>query len=789
MKSQGPFLDISSFVLEESSHEVIARETSVPQSSPFLALYDSAETGMADPQAEDYVTFLNELYDDEFNVALSNLVDEAAALHEAHFARESEAASDPDGYQAERLLNQHFAPLVTEAETIFRSLAAEVERRGPDTLSLEEAEAIIDGYRPSVDVSPSFEEFLSTLKKAASKGFNLIKKGARLAGKVGLGSFLNRLPELVKPVIKRVIERALNRLPPHLQPTARSLRDKIPFLKEWDEGESAAFEAAATYDVAEIQNEFNQQIANLLFAQSEVEQELEVARALSGSGSAGAARLHPVAELERARERFVEGIENLREGEDPTPQVDNFIPAILPALKLASKFVGGRKALEGRLAKLIAGFIGPLLDAQKKAALSSAIAKVGLDLIGLEAAPEDESRAAATAVATTVEETVRRVAALPDYVLDNQDLFEAGALEAFEQAAAANLPPMLSEETYRRRPDLREPGFWRQRRRYKKRVGPRVTVRLSPHRAAALETFEGDSVGEVLEEQFGIAPGEEVEALVHLYEAVPGTRLSDVARGEDYIARAEGEQGQDVLHPLTREAAALLLGEPEMGRDASAAAEGETGGDPYAPAVGQRFYYLEIPGKRPLTVPTADGRVRVRRRTHTRFVFNFRQNTITVRLFLSEVRAQEIAVKLRQHAHVGMVATRLRRIIERGVHRAFGGNRGRCLKLIHEATVPGRPADALKRLPSAILPVLKSRLTEWIVPALADHLRQRSEEFKKAAEDTADGVTVRITLENPPGLPQLRDALKARAISLASLKLPEGTPTVKIAIVPGYQNE
>jgi hypothetical protein len=42
-------------------------------------------------------------------------------------------------------------------------------------------------------------------------------------------------------------------------------------------------------------------------------------------------------------------------------------------------------------------------------------------------------------VAGTVEETVNRVASLPDYVLDNQELPEGFALEAFEQAVVRQL--------------------------------------------------------------------------------------------------------------------------------------------------------------------------------------------------------------------------------------------------------------------------------------------------------------------------------------------------------------
>jgi hypothetical protein len=84
---------------------------------------------------------------------------------------------------------------------------------------------------------------------------------------------------------------------------------------------------------------------------------------------------------------------------------------------------------------------------------------------------------------------------------------------------------------------------------------------------------------------------------------------------------------------------------------------------------------------------------------------------------------------------------------------------------------------------------LKGRLVEWVMKGLADQLKQRADEFLKAAEDTADGVTLLITLESPPGFPELRQALKAKGISPNSLKLPEGSPTVKITISAGYKHE
>jgi hypothetical protein len=115
------------------------------------------------------------------------------------------------------------------------------------------------------------------------------------------------------------------------------------------------------------------------------------------------------------------------------------------------------------------------------------------------------------------------------------------------------------------------------------------------------------------------------------------------------------------------------------------------------PLAGQRFYYLEVPGKRPLTTAQPDGKAKARRATRVRLILDFPKNEARVYMFLSEIRVQELAVKLRQRAHLGLVTARLRRIIRRGLRAAFTGSFGR-LKIVHEAVTPDQWTNALKRL-------------------------------------------------------------------------------------------
>ena len=258
--------------------------------------------------------------------------------------------------------------------------------------------------------------------------------------------------------------------------------------------------AAAGPDVTEMQTKFDEQIAEALLADDVQELELEIARARSAPIASS-----PVfTNLDEARERFINNLQNLKEGESPAPLVENFLPAVLPAVRIAIRLIGRPKVvnlLAGLLGKLISKLVGPA----QTPALSRAIVDAGLKLVSLEASDEEEARLGPSAIAATVEETVSRVASLPDHVLEDQELLEAFTLEAFELSAAANLPALFSQATYRRRPNLLEGGVnaaWvmlpLRRPRYK-RCSRTFNVKISPYMAEAIESFEDTPLSEYLQ--------------------------------------------------------------------------------------------------------------------------------------------------------------------------------------------------------------------------------------------------------------------------------------------------
>ena len=143
-------------------------------------------------------------------------------------------------------------------------------------------------------------------------------------------------------------------------------------------------------------------------------------------------------------------------------------------------------------------------------------------MLNLETTPEAEAEAAQAAIMATVEDTMRQVAALPEYILDNQELLEGYALEAFENAAAANLPPVLSEEVYRQRPELRETtgikGTWVLQPlgsggHYKYKKYTRIfDIKISPHTARVVKICCGTPLMVFLRDRLGLSPGKTIKA-------------------------------------------------------------------------------------------------------------------------------------------------------------------------------------------------------------------------------------------------------------------------------------
>ena len=815
-----PFVDMPSFVREEGEAPVSPLPRSAPW-SPFLTVYEQVEgeVPFEDPVREAYVTVVQELYDEEFDESLFELLTDARNLHSDHLA------SGHSYEDSDRLVAQHFSGLIRESESAIDALATKFGSRD-DELVQGEIESFAESYAPPATIEPAFEDFLGKLVKKVAKGVKAVAgKAVRGIAKLGLGPILAKIKALIRPLLNRVMQKAIGRLPVAVQPIARKLAARLglapkpvpppppaapePTATADAAGYAAALgaeppsqatayasipdnpgtpvAAAAGPDVTEIQMEFDEQIAEALLADDVQELELETARARSAPSVSSAVFTN----LDEARERFIGDLQRLKEGESPAPYIENFLPAVLPVLRIAIRLIGRPKVvnfLAGLLGKLIANLVGPA----QAPALARAITDTGLKLINLELTDEEEARLAPSAIAATVEETVSRVASLPDHVLEDQELLEAFTLEAFEQAAAANLPAVFSEETYRRRPDLLEGGVnaaWvmlpMRRPRYK-RCSRTFNVKITPHMAEAVESFEDTPLSEYLQEQLAIGEGENVEAEVHLYEVLPGGTAADIARNESETIGlgASDEATLSQLQPLTHEAAGALLGAPALGRKLPPGANIRT------VMGGQRLYHLAIAGKRPLTARTQRDRNRVRRLTRVYVTIDNTKDVVRVCVFLSEVKAQRLAVRLRQQSHTGSLTVAFHKLLGTRLPAILHGRRRKRLKIVNTAVPPGSASDTyLARLPAIVPQAFVTKLQEWLVQGFAEFIKTQSQKFLAAADDPRDGVRLEFTIESPPGLRELGQALAGKPTSSAGVAeaAKGGKPTIRVEAQSGHK--
>jgi hypothetical protein len=776
---------------EEEEPRTVAVSTFYEVDSPFRSeMRDGA--GTYAPEAEEFVQLLTDLNNEMFNEALYELMTEASTVSSDRFAGryEDPAAQAAQEAQIEGFVQEHFAPLNREAEALLDNMAQGMRGYDPLAMTETELETLLDGYEPvGTQLSPSFEFFLKGLwnkAKGVVKGaVNLVKKGVGTVANLALGPLLNKLKGLVRPLLQRVLKFAMDKLPPQLRPVAQQLAKR--FLGEAEGESSEAFEEeqfGAHADPDRVQREFDATLAELLFAGEEAEQDEAVA------GYAAEFEQQPLVDvtndLDRARARFVNQINQLEKGGDPTPQLEEFIPAALLALQPIVKgaiAVIGRQKVVDFLARFLAQMIRPYVGQDQAMALSQAVTSAGLRLVGFEAAPDARSTVGAEVIASTAEDTVRQVAAQPDYVLDNESLLQVAVQEAFENAAATNFPADMLKPELRETPNIN--ALWslmpRQGKKYYRKYVQVLDATITPQIASRITTFGGKTLAHFLYQRLRLPANRPVKAKVHLYQAIPGTWLSRISKLENVPGLGSPHKhAWSKIHPLTVQAATALLGQPGLGRDP-------------APrflqrrrliGVGQRFYYLQIESARQVV---AGGRL-----SEVNLTLDFTRNEIRQYNYFSEVDAQNIAMELQKGGAAGAAgAWKLAKTsLEAGlrtVRSALSNGISNHVKIIHEAVYPQQfLGTAAKWLGGVVGAWLVEKLLEWLAPKLVDYFQQQAKRFIDATREPADGVTIVVTYRNVPGMPTLRDALRGGFVLPRANPFAGGMPSVDIQVLAGF---
>jgi hypothetical protein len=437
-----PFQESYAFEAQPAPAPLLEQLDSQAAVTPFVSEYEGV--GTRSPETAELHDLLFELYDETFDETLAELAHEA---WEAVTQRAEPFGETGSTASAEQFLREWSEPVRREAETMLENIARAVTEHDVASMSEAEFDRFFEQFEPrATGLEPYFEGFLTGLwnkaKAIASKGFDVLQKGIALIP--GIGGLISKLKELVKPLLQRVLNTAIDKLPPTLQPVARQLAQRVLGAGGLEvQGEDYAAAPAAP-DLSVVQRQFDLEAAALMFAADETDREVTVNEAVAGADrEAGPG----VAELQDARERFVDRLEA---GESPAHAMEQFIPAVMAVLPIARTVIGviGRQRVVNTLANFLAALVKRYVPPEAATQLSRAIVDTGLRMLKLEAgdeapAQEQGTRLAYETIAQTVEDTVRRVSELDEATFEQPALLEAAVTEAFHEAAAENFPPQM----------------------------------------------------------------------------------------------------------------------------------------------------------------------------------------------------------------------------------------------------------------------------------------------------------------------------------------------------------
>lgn len=778
-----PFVSLPSLELETPTHQAKPDVQIWNETSPFLAVHSlNGKQPLGDPKMEQLVQLMNELYDEEMEEAMEELAYEANDLYESYLSRSSSLQQE---FAAQQMVLEHYTPMLGEIDRFFDRLINQGNDFDQRRTTIQEFEHFIESQASLTtgNFSPVQEQFLGKALRKIGTGIKNVAKTVAKFSPIGL--LINTLKPKISQFVKGFLQKGINKLPKEFQGLAQGLAQKLA-----PQAAELAYEMMGD-PIESAEMELNAILAHWIIDPNS--RELAMYNRQVGQNS-----YYPepgTAKLQQARQEFAHGITNLKEGESTEPLLEQFLPALMPLMPLFKHAINliGKQRIIDTVSPLISGLISPLVGKENGKLLADQIARAGINMIG-EVAQEDPNMAAATAVTATVEDTVKQVGNLPSYVLEDRQLLERYVVQAFENAAAANLPDLLQDKVYRANPKLRESNryhnlMWqakplRGEDSNIKQVNEIFETELTPYMAQEIKTFGGIPLGIFLRDRMGVNVNTSIPVKVYMVEGLPGSSRYHLSKHINGLPGMGGTRLDSWMqfHPLTSIAAGMLFNEPGVGCKHKGCLGNARN------TQGHRYYYLDVPDARPQWFQQTDGQQTLRNVTGLKLKLDFFTNEITIGLYLSEADAQAIAVNLRKKmpetAHVLLMMA-----LEQGLKNVFKYGKSGCLKIVHPNVIPGkRSGMALDLLPPVVVNALREALSNWSGGHLIGFLRDHPEKVVDAVEDYSDGMTFHITLLNPPDFDQIRQMLAGQAISLQEAMFNRQPSGVRVHAKPGYQH-
>jgi len=793
--------------------------------SPFSRTYETTSAANTVSVAgEEYVQLLGELNDKDFENVMYEL---AAEMEDSWMGKISNEVAMGSNYIpfATQNAREYLSPVLREAEAMIEKAAEHFSGNNLADHSESEVESFFESMEFNhSSFTPAQEQFLggvfNKIKNVVKKGVDLAKKGINAVGKLlPINQILKKIKGLIKPLLDKVLKFAIGKLPKNLQPHAQTLAHKFLNLETGIQEAAVSYEA--NFELESLQTEFDNHIAHLVFSPTESEAESLVAdfemsyETLERSNNYETGYSDNQPSLNVARQQFISELKSLQSGESPAPAIERFLPAAIlalqPIIKVAITIIGRQRVIDF-LAGLLAKLVEKYVPENVAKPLASSIIDVGMSAIGFETYELQKSDIAYEAIANTIQETIQNMGELNEASLNNSEDLTMQLLEAFEVAAANNFPSQYIREELR---PSKQKALWV----LMPRVGPAhfykkythvFDISIDPQTANSVKTFRGLPLANFLRDKYGLDTNKPVKAKVHLYEATKNTTLPRISRYETLPGmNARQPKSWIQLQPLTKEASALLLKEPALGKDST----NQNLNNRHRTIAGQRFYYLEIDGAR-LRIPPVNrsrhGHVHAgapgsNTESHSgdiQAVLNFVKSEIGINYYFSEEDAKNVVEKLNRNDFLG-AAQAIRNAVKKVLNEMLLKNVTSKVKIIHEA-IPElylehvadkeeqfAPLDLLgKVVGKDVIGKLIEQLVESVAnkayEAIAAFFKSRAAEFKSAQAEPQDGVTVKLFWKNIQGMGAIRtliNSLKGNLSipNLSDLSLPKLTaPDIKI---------
>lgn len=755
-----PFSD--TFIIGETSNGNGHSENNpvtVQFENPFLKTFEiSGEQKPVSPFAMETVSLLGELEDPAFT---RNLYELASELEDSLLPLMSNETAIGENYiaYAARKADDYFRPLIRASDGMMDRIARKFGET--ETISDIESETFLDEFRPdSTGLSPVQEQFLG---KVFNKVKSAVKAGVKAVGKIlPVNLILGKLKGLIRPLLDRVLKFAIGKLPKNLQPYAQTLAKKLLNLEVVDNPPAMNHITPAAGDIDSIQTELDNEIARLVYTPDETEAEWFIreyesspAEVLSETDNAS---------LDDARVQLIRELSDLGPGQSPAPAIERFLPvaimALKPMIKMGISAIGRPKVINfiaGLLAKLVEKYV-PKNVVQP---LATSIVDAGMKIIGFETAEMNEPTVGFEALVNTIEDTVNQMKPLSEAEAADEELLTLNLLEAFETAAVGNFPTHVIKEALRK---TAQPGVWvlkpRKSRYAYKKYTTVFNATIDPEKARTVHTFRSLPLADFLRDKLGIDPSKTVQARVHLFESIHGTKLTDISRHEDLQGlNHSAKYSWTQLHPLTRQAAAVLINEPGLGRDFPAKFTAKR----HLIATGQRFYYLEIDGAR-LRTGSGPGGNRPAHSNDVKAMVNLLKSSIQINYYFSEENAKTIVERLNSNDLTSALLV-VKSAVKGMLQQMLSSNIAGKVKIIHE-TFPEMYMEnftenegvfmGVKNVLTGLLEKLADKFADNAFDGMRQVFRTRAAEFRKAQAEPDDGVTIGITWPHVSGLSALR---------------------------------